>query len=142
MIKLLYVFRTLEEVKNVRFGRLVNEKVLITFACSMFSLLTLSSVLSHIKIDKNDKKVKASISDLKNEKLVKVDAVDSYSKNQVLTVMPPITSLTNEEKMEEEVKAPEPQKPSTTNHHSERHPDRGRSFPFQSAALSRSSEAV
>lgn len=74
----------------MKIGRLVNEKVLVTFLCSMLSLLTLSSILSHIDIEnkKEEKSLNASasVNDLnKSEKVVKLDAVDTYSKNDALT---------------------------------------------------------
>lgn len=61
-------------------GRLVNEKVLVTFLCSMISLLMLSSILSHININE---KVSASVNDTKKE--IKVDMVQTYSKQNLLT---------------------------------------------------------
>lgn len=72
--------------------RLVNCKVLITFVCSMFSLLGLSTILSNVDVnDKKDtKKTKlltASVNKLgkATEKTVKVDTIDNYSKNEILT---------------------------------------------------------
>lgn len=76
----------------MKIGRLVNEKVLVTFLCSMLSLLTLSSILSHIDIEnkKDSKKevnASASVNYLNKEekKVVKLDAVETYSKNESLT---------------------------------------------------------
>lgn len=92
----------------MKIGRLVNEKVLITFVCSMFSLLTLSTILSHIDIEENNKSVKASVSELdkttKNEKKVlKVDSVDTYSKNDTLTLAPVVTEEESQPVQEEPV---------------------------------------
>ena len=65
----------------MKIGKLINEKVLLTFLCSMISLLALSSILSHIDI-KDTNKIEASINDTK--KNLTVDMVKNYSKN-VLT---------------------------------------------------------
>lgn len=86
-------FYFLKRWKSVKIGRLVNEKVLITFFCSMLSLLTLSNILSHFDINKNEstnKSVSASVSELNNndtktKEVLKVDAIDTYSKNNTLT---------------------------------------------------------
>lgn len=61
--------------------RLVNEKVLVTFLCSMVSLLALSSILSHVNMDAT--KASASVNNV-NEKIV-VDMMEIYSKNGILT---------------------------------------------------------
>lgn len=63
--------------------RLVNEKVLVTFLCSMVSLLALSSILSHVNIKMDVKKASASVNNVKEE--LKVDMMEVYSKNEVLT---------------------------------------------------------
>ena len=63
--------------------RLVNEKVLVTFLCSMVSLLALSSILSHVNIKMDAKKASASVNNVKEE--LKVDMMEVYSKNEVLT---------------------------------------------------------
>ncbi len=63
--------------------KIVNEKVLVTFLCSMVSLLTLSGLLSHINIDKNTSNVSASVNDAK--KVIKVDTMDVYTKQNLLT---------------------------------------------------------
>lgn len=67
----------------MKIGRLVNEKVLVTFLFSMVSLLTLSSILSHINTTSDTKKVTASVNEVKEE--VKVDMMEVYSKNANLT---------------------------------------------------------
>lgn len=72
----------------LKIGRLVNKKVLVTFFCSMISLLILSSILSHIDIDeKSSKSLDASISKLEEnkEKALKVDSIEVYAKNEALT---------------------------------------------------------
>ena len=69
----------------MKIGRLVNEKVLITFLCSMISILTVSSILSHVDIDKNTNKVKASVNDVEEVKELKSDMVEVYSKQSLLT---------------------------------------------------------
>ena len=66
----------------MKIGRLVNEKILVTFLCSMISLLTLSSVLSHVDI--NNALVKASITEAKAEE-VTIDMISDYQKNSALT---------------------------------------------------------
>lgn len=80
--------------------RLVNEKVLVTFLCSMVSLLALSSILSHIDTKKDTNKVAASINEVKtiNKEKLKVDMMEVYAKNDTLT---PIT-VSEEEVVEEE----------------------------------------
>ena len=64
--------------------RLVNEKILVTFLCSMISLLTLSGILSHIDTNKTAdlSKAKASVN---NTEEIKVDMIEVYSKNDTLT---------------------------------------------------------
>lgn len=64
--------------------RLVNEKILVTFLCSMISLLTLSGILSQIDTNKTAdlSKAKASIN---NTEEIKVDMIEVYSKNDTLT---------------------------------------------------------
>ena len=92
-------------------GKLVNEKVLLTFVCSMVSLLTLSSVLSHIDTNKNGQLVKASANETKEvKKELKVDMINVYNKNNVLTEAKPVVEETPqvEQPKVEEVKQPEP----------------------------------
>lgn len=79
----------------MKIGRLVNKKVMITFICSMLSLLTLSGILSQIDTNNDITKVTASVYEVKakEEKKtkgnnVKVDKVETYSKNSTLTVAP------------------------------------------------------
>lgn len=60
---------------------LINEKTLVTFLCSLISLLMLSSFLSHVNNLKTN--VKASVNE--TEKVVKVDAIKEYSKQSKLT---------------------------------------------------------
>ena len=64
--------------------RLVNEKILVTFLCSMISLLTLSGILSQIDTNKTAdlSKAKASVN---NTEEIKVDMIEVYSKNVTLT---------------------------------------------------------
>lgn len=64
--------------------RLVNEKILVTFSCSMISLLTLSGILSQIDTNKTAdlSKAKASVNDTEE---IKVDMIEVYSKNDTLT---------------------------------------------------------
>lgn len=64
--------------------RLVNEKILVTFLCSMISLLTLSGILSQIDTNKTAdlSKAKASVN---NTEEIKVDMIEVYSKNDTLT---------------------------------------------------------
>lgn len=64
--------------------RLVNEKILVTFLCSMISLLTLSGILSQIDTNKTAdlSKAKASVNDTEE---IKVDMIEVYSKNDTLT---------------------------------------------------------
>lgn len=64
--------------------RLVNEKILLTFLCSMISLLTLSGILSQIDTNKTAdlSKAKASVN---NTEEIKVDMIEVYSKNDTLT---------------------------------------------------------
>lgn len=81
----------------MKIGRLVNEKVLVTFLCSMISLLTLSSILSHIDIKDDTSKVSASVNDVRE---VKVDVMDEYSKQNNLTIPPVIEEPVVEETQE------------------------------------------
>ena len=71
----------------MKIGRLVNEKVLVAFLCSMICLLALSSILSHIDIEnkKGKKELDASVNNLAEKEVVKLDAIETYSKNQSLT---------------------------------------------------------
>lgn len=64
--------------------RLVNEKILVTFLCSMISLLTLSGILSQIDTNKTAdlSKAKASVNSTEE---IKVDMIEVYSKNDTLT---------------------------------------------------------
>lgn len=71
----------------MKIGKFVNEKVLVTFLCSMISLLTLSSILSHIDI-KDSKNVSASVNETK--KNLKVDMVKVYSKNILTPYVEPV----------------------------------------------------
>lgn len=91
--------------------RLVNEKVLVTFLCSMVSLLALSSILSHIDITKDTNKVKASVNEVKasNKKDIKVDMMETYLKNDKLTLITPSEEEQedDEEPVKEEVKKEE-----------------------------------
>ena len=68
----------------MKIGRLVNEKILVTFLCSMISLLALSSILSQIdtKKDIDLTKAKASVNETEE---IKVDMLEVYSKNDTLT---------------------------------------------------------
>lgn len=67
----------------MKIGKFVNEKVLVTFLCSVISLLALSGILSHIDINDNTSKVSASVNDAK--KVIKVDTMEVYSKQNLLT---------------------------------------------------------
>lgn len=72
---------------------LVNEKVLVTFLCSMVSLLALSSILSHIDTNEDTSKAVASVNEVtikKDKEELKVDMVEVYSKNDILTPEPVI----------------------------------------------------
>ncbi len=77
----------------MKIGRLVNEKVLLTFLCSMISLLTLSSILSHIDIKKDTSKAAASVNDAKE---VRIDQMSEYSKQNNLTIQPEETPAETE----------------------------------------------
>lgn len=68
----------------LKISKLVNEKILVTFLCSMVSLLALSGILSQIDTNKEADLSKAKASINETEK-VKVDVVEVYSKNQTLT---------------------------------------------------------
>lgn len=74
----------------MKLGKIVDKKVIVTFLCSLFSLLTLSIILSQFDTTDDLDKLSASVSNITEKtnsqtKIVKVDAINIYSKNNTLT---------------------------------------------------------
>lgn len=71
--------------------RLVNKKVITAFAFSMISLFTFSNILSVIDVNEDLTNTSASVTDIKRTEENKVDNLEVYSKDTIVTKKEEVT---------------------------------------------------
>lgn len=79
--------------------RLVNKKVINTFVISMMFLFTFSNILSVIDVNEDLTNTTASVTDIKRAEENKVDNLEAYSKDNIVTKK--IEAAENQEQTEE-----------------------------------------